>query len=315
MLSFFMLAVVCAGPLFADDDLITRELDTYAQDNGLPPENLSVPGKKPSRKAHEFEWGIERYSYLYREFIDGAEFVQFKGDYSGLVFSYTFRPMDLDSFAEIIDNLFRIELRYAMGRVDYRGSGTWEGIKDRMYEIRGIAGHELYIDPSLRIMPYVGLGYRYLNNGFEEIPARVIDGQPYFSAYNRESKYFYIPVGVDLYQQLASGWGIGGNLEYDFWISGEHVSHFEDMENMLGVSPGWDPMYNKQDKGFGVRGSLRIDKAFPKMKLGVEPYYRYWKVQDSEIKDVTIGGVPIPTSLFEPQNTTQEIGLKVGLTF
>jgi hypothetical protein len=309
-----MLAAIFAVPAFADD-AVTRELDAYAQANSLSVENISSPTPRSPHKVHEFQWGTESYSYLYREFVHGAEFVRFRGFYNGLVFSYTFRPLDVDSFADIIDNLFRIELRYATGRVDYRGSGTWEGLKDYTYEVRGIAGHEFYIEPSLRIMPYVGLGCRYLNNGFEAIPARTVNGQPYYSAYNRESEYYYLPVGVEFYQRFSRGWAIGGNLEYDLWIKGVQSSHFEDMEDDHGVSPGWDAMYNNQKGGFGVRGSLKIDKSFQRMTLGVEPYYRYWKVRDSDGSILTQGGSPLPMIISEPQNITQEIGVKVGLTF
>jgi hypothetical protein len=310
-----MLAVVFAAPSFADDDAVTRELDAYAQANSLSLENISSPEPKTPRKVHEFEWGTERYSYLYREFVSGAEFVRFKGFYNGFVFSYTFRPVDVDSFAEIIDNLFRVELRYATGRVDYTGSGTWDGLKDQMYEVRGIVGREYDINPTLQVMPYAGIGYRYLDNGFQAIPARTVNGRPFWSAYNRESKYFYVPMGVEICQAFSGGWHLGGILEYDFWLNGEQASHFEDMYDDTGVSAGWDPVYNKQEKGFGLRGSLKIDKAFSRMKLGIEPYYRYWKVEDSEKQVVTGPGVLGVNEVFEPQNITQEIGVKVGLIF
>ena len=314
-LPFFILAAIWAAPSFAADDVVGRELDAYAQANGLSAENISPPAGKPVRKRHEFELGTESYSYLYREFRNNGVYVKFKGFYGGLLFSYTFRPRDVDSLADMICNVFRVELRGAGGRVDYTGSGTWHGLHDYMYEARGILGHEFLMNPSLQAMPYVGLGYRYLNDGFQDIPARVVDGISYFSAYNRESTYCYIPVGVDVYCPLSKGWGVGGNVEYDVWITGQEVNHFEDMEADTGASAGWDRMKNDQKKGYGLRGSLKIDKVFPGMKLAIEPYYRYWKVEDSEKQTITGPGAPTASQLWEPQNTTHEIGLKVGLKF
>ena len=314
-LSFFMLAVILAAPSFADDDAVTRELDAYARANSLPPENIAPPVKSSSRKTHEFEFGVERYSYLYREGVTNFQPIRFKGFYNGFVFSYTFRPVDVDSLAEILKDMFRIEFRYATGRTDYTGAGTWNGIKDYMYEIRGIVGHELFVSPTLQITPYIGLGYRYLNDGLQAIPARTVDNIPFYSGYNRESRYCYIPVGVELHRQLDRGWGIGWGLEYDLWITGKQTSHFEDMVDAFGGGAGWDPMDNKQKSGFGLRGSLKVDKAFPRMKLGIEPYYRYWKIKDSEVQSLTGPGAPNASSWWEPQNTTQEIGVKVGVKF
>jgi len=308
-------AFLLAAPAVAND-VVSLALDAYAQEKNLPSENTMSSVPPSTRKAHEFEWSFERHSYLYKETVDGAEFMRTEGSFQGILLSYTFRPLDLDSFTDIIDNLYRLELRYARGEVDYTGSGTWDGLKDYMYEVRAVAGREFNVNPSLQITPYLGLGYRYLNNGLDQIPAQEIDGQQFVSGYNRESTYYYLPIGVDVYQQLAGGWGIGGNLEYDLWIKGEQASHLEDMEDAQGVNAGIDPLYNDQKSGFGLRGSLKIDKSFARVKLGIEPYYRYWKVSDSQPNVVTAGsGMQIVGGGLEPRNTTQEIGVKVGVKF
>jgi len=302
-------------PSFAADDAVTRELDAYVQDQGLSRENLSSSDKKFPRKRHEFEFGMERYSYLYREYVNGSEFVRTEGDYTGFILSYAFRPPDVDTYKAILNNIFRMELRYAIGEVDYTGSGTWDNLDEYMYEVRAIVGEEFFLNPSLRAIPYVGLGYRYLNNGAEDMPARVIDGQPYYSGYNRESEYWYIPIGVDVQRHLSGGWVLGGSLEYDLWIGGQQTSHFEDMIDVDGVPSGWDPMENEQNGGYGLRGSLKLEKVFPRMKLGIEPYYRYWKVEDSEVESATGPGAPTASGFYEPENKTEEIGVKVGIKF
>ncbi len=335
LLLFLMLAAGFVVPSFADD-VVTRGLDEYARANDLALANISTvkhsivassnkekvtPGAL--RKAHEFEFGMEHYAYTYRETVDSAEFMRMEGAYNGVLLTYTFRPVDVDSLSQMIVNMFRAEVRYASGQVDYTGSGSWDGLKDFMYEMRALVGYEHDINPSLRVMPYAGLGYRYLNNGSEAMAARIIDGDAYYSGYNRESKYYYIPVGVQVYQKLAGGWGLGVDLEYDFWSSGKQISHFEDMEDTGGANAGYDAMKNRQNKGFGLRGSLKIDKALTGMTLRIEPYYRYWKIEDSEVGFMTKGGalVPVPgmpgyfEAGLEPENTTQEIGVRMGLKF
>ena len=305
----------------ASMDKVAEGLDQYARAHDLPAENIKAPA--PQAVRHIYEVAVERQGYTYREAVDGEQFMRINGYYNGLLLAYTFRPLDVDALSRAMINVLRAEFRFAAGTVDYTGSGTWRGLKDSMYELRAIIGHDFSVDPTLRITPYAGLGYRYLNNGSEAMPARIINGQPHYSGYNRESEYYYVPVGVNAQKDFAGGYGLGFNLEYDYWYAGRQVSHFEDMQDTSGVNAGYDPLINRQRDGFGWRGSLKFLKDLPRMQFSIEPYYRFWQVKASDVKLITKGGqlVPVPGSpgYFEagqePDNTTREIGVRLGVRF
>ena len=322
ILLFIILNCAAVPAAFAADmDKVAQGLDEYARANDLPAENIKAPAPQAAR--HKYEVAVERYGYTYRETVDGAQFMRINGYYNGLLLAYTFRPLDVDALSQAMINVLRAEFRFAAGSVDYTGSGSWSGLKDSTYELRAIVGHDFSVDPTVKITPYAGLGYRYLNNGGEAMPSRVIDGQPYYSGYNRESTYYYVPVGVNAQKDFAGGYGLGLNLEYDYWYAGRQVSHLEDMQDMGGVNAGYDPLINRQRDGFGWRGSVKFSKDFPRMRLSVEPYYRYWKVQQSDIQFLTKGGQLVPVPGFpgyyeagqEPDNITREIGVRMGVQF
>ena len=317
ILFLFIVISLTAGPVWAGNmEAVSSGLDVYAREKGLSLRNISsvkrsmaASSSKPiGVKHHDLEVGIERYRYVYQEMSDGRKFMNTKGFYNAFLLTYTFRPDNVAVISDAMSTVFRAELRYALGKVDYTGSGTYSGLDDHMYELRGIIGQEIGRAVSGQILPYVGIAMRYLNNGLEEY-------QP--GGYNRESTYFYVPIGVQMRKGFSKGWNLGLNLEYDYFCSGEQTSHLEDTGFPI------DPSTNKQRKGFGWRGSLKIVKEWPRIKLSIEPYYRYWHIRDSEISLWTSGGVPIPDPYNpgyflagqEPDNTTQETGVKMGIEF
>jgi hypothetical protein len=279
------LNVFLITPVFAQDmQVVSRELDMYLK-----------------RQRHTFDLGVETYRYKYVEMMDGDKFMNDRGLFYGLFGAYTFRPVDMDSFLdEVLANVYRVELRYASGKVDYTGSGTFEGLKDTAIEARGILGHEYNWGDTCQFMPYAGLGLRYLNDGLQAYAP---------GGYDRESRYLYIPLGFSIDKGLAGDWGIGLNLEYDLFIQGRQDSHIGD------VDPAYDTLTNKQNKGFGARGSVKLEKRFSHMKLSVEPFYRFWHIDDSTVDPITVSGEPTLYGGMEPDNKTQEVGIKMGVQF
>lgn len=276
---------------------VAQALDQYEQrqDKTLP----------PARRRHEFSVGVERYNYSYKETVSGRHFMDNKGHYNGFLAAYTFRPADMDSMLREIVNVFRAELRYAAGRVDYTGNVTFSGIKDYMYELRGLAGQEYVLSPSLTVMPYAGLGLRYLNDGLEAI-------QP--GGYNRESRCVYLPIGATGRWQWSAPWGLAANLEYDHLLQGRQISHFEDIQDGGGANAGYAQASNTQRSGFGVRGELSLVRVWPRAQVSFGPFYRYWHIQDSDIAPWVQNGTPIGI-VMEPDNVTKEIGLKMAVIF
>ena len=50
------------------------------------------------------------------------------------------------------------------------------------------------------------------------------------------------------------------------------------------------------------------------VNLFIEPFVRYWKIDDSDISPVTYGGVLVGFGL-EPENNSTEVGVRAGINF
>lgn len=279
-------------------------------------ESASVAFVNPDQPArqHEFEVYSEGYWYNYQETVGGDSFAGTEGDYRSVGLSYTYRPAKVNAFFEDTVNMFRLEGRMARGKVDYAGTGEWGGLDDRTYEVRGLMGKDLYWQ-GVRWTPYTGFGYRYLANKMSEIPARIIDGQWYASGYDRISRYSYLPFGFDVQKRLPAQWSVGMNMEYNLLIQGHQESHLEDMKDKNGDSLGFPNLVNDQHQGYGLRGSIKIMKEVSHVGLFVEPFVRYWDIEDSGVGCVNSSLGYGSACGLEPSNRTKEIGMKAGLHF
>lgn len=206
------------------------------------------------------------------------------------------------------------------GEVKYEGSGTWSGIPDWNFETRALLGMEMPIEDQIVITPYVGLGYRYLFNEFSVLPAQVINGQQYYSGYDRESTYVYIPLGVEAEKKFATAWSLALKGELDIFVWGKQASHLENMVDQTGANAGYDKLENTQKHGFGLRTSFRVAHKTDRLEIFFEPFIRYWHIEDSEFSFVTAGGSYICSGNLcsggiEPDNKTWEYGLNMGARF
>ena len=265
------------------------------RDKGQPLSFPSLEGPWVSEEIprnNVWELGPEFYYYDYEEPDFGVEF---KGPMIGLAGSFTHHnPSRL---------MFRAEARGATGKVDYTGSGTIDGIRDYVGEGRLLGGYEFPAGEARAVTPFLGVGYRYLYDNFG---GRVSSTGA--SSYDRESNYFYSPLGAIYEFSLGGGWKIGWSGEYDLFWRGRQESHLED------VHPSLNTLSNTQTRGHGARGAVKLQKAGRLFDLLVQPYLRWWKIEDSEQSDVTFGGTPIASG-FEPTNETFEFGGDVRLRF
>jgi hypothetical protein len=238
-----------------------------------------------------------------------------KGQYSGLFANYMFRWVTgSEKFLEA-----RLEGRWASGSVDYKTDAfVYDGLDDHMFEFRGLMGMASILPNESTIVLYLGMGYRYLKNGLGALPANVTGA---YSGYNRESRYVYVPLRVDWAMPIRNGWDLNMNLEFDWFIDGEQKSHLEEIRDISGDNPGYADMAFHQDKGHGLRGSLKLSKA---LKMGVniffEPFIRYWNIEETDFEPYVIDGVvqcsgDVCELANEPSNTTREIGARIGLMF
>ncbi len=199
-----------------------------------------------------------------------------------------------------------VDGRFAFGQVDYEsnGTGTIDNINDFLGETRVTAGYDVYMESASRITPYAGFGYRFLR---DELGGNISTTGA--GGYDRESNYYYLPVGVKTLTSLDGDWFFGVKAEYDIFLNGTQKS-------MLGQAlTGVDTLENDQNDGYGLKGSIQIIKRNERFNLLVEPFVNYWNIDQSELKAITYGGTPVGVVGYEPENNSTEVGLKIGLAY
>ena len=198
----------------------------------------------------------------------------------------------------------RLDGRLSTGTVTYTGQYSngapveVSGIRDTMFELRGMLGIYNLGEPGAVLMPWVGLGYRYLHDGADRIPG----------GYERESNYYYVPILLERVPARRPGWSVGWTAEYDYFLSGTQYSYLSDF------NPGLSDMTNRQSNGFGWRASVRFLWRDALRTVAVEPFVRYWRIGQSEQSLVTLNGSPYAVG-WEPVNNSTELGVQVAVTF
>ena len=267
--------------------------------------SLSVFAYSENNKVY---FGIEGGTYSYREpHMDLP--ISLKGNKIGASIEWVGRHiLESNGWSDSQDKSFAtFELRYMTGKVDYNGY-LWsgephksKGEEDWYIESRMTLGQTYQFMDVGEIWPYFGFGFRYLVNNGEKVDP---------SAYKRISKYCYIPIGFRLIKDSESGIKLALITEFDWLIFGEQKSRlFTDGSYVT----------NDQKKGWGARISLKAE--FPttkKVGIFVEPYFRMWKIQNSDWYYVYVwdgyGWQEIPFGR-EPFNVTKEFGIKAGIYF
>ncbi len=278
--------------------------DGYEPVDFTPQGSLSSPAPSLNDRLenqNKAEVGFEYNRFRYVEPI--FDLVD-KGNLFGGYINYTARPAKSDSLYDDIADVYKVETRFNYGQVDYRssGSGTLDGNHDFTLEGRILVGKDYAVMTDSRLTPYLGFGVRYLN---DDSSGRATSTGAL--GYDRESRYFYIPIGVEFTTRLADGWLVAPNLEYDIFVNGTQTSHLSD------VNAGFPDIKNKQRDGFGMRGSLKFIKQNKPINLVVEPYIRYWHIDDSD--ETTAAGPIFLVTGLEPENKTTEYGVKLGIEF
>jgi hypothetical protein len=230
-------------------------------------------------KKHAFELAHEISYRIYKE----PDVMKEKGMMYGLVGSYTYHNKIM----------LKVEGKGSWGKVDYSNSREIDNITDYMLEFRGLGGYDFFISKASIITPFVGIGYRHLNDDF---------------FYERESNYLYSPIGIGFIAGLGKDWSLGGTGEYDLFWWGKQKSHRSD------VLAGLNDLENRQKKGYGLRGSITLEKKFKKVIFEGGPFIRYWKIKKSETETITYLGTPIGVG-WEPKNNSTEVGVMLGAKF
>ncbi|MBP8696860.1 MAG: autotransporter outer membrane beta-barrel domain-containing protein [Syntrophobacterales bacterium] len=268
----------------ADGSVVTRKFDDI-----ITIRNREDPAKpQPILPVHSVEIGFEAFHKEYKE----PDVMNEKGMMLGVGLAYVYHDRVM----------FKASLLLAYGEVDYENSGTLDGIPDRHAELRGLVGYDIAVDPTFVVTPYIGLGYRFLRND----SAGMITSTG-ARGYNRESNYFYTPVGIALIKILPEGWTLSAEAEFDYLWYGKQYSDLSD------ANPLFPDISNDQDQGYGIRGAVRIEKKLTASSVFLEPFVRYWHVGQSDDTIFSAGGTLYRG--YEPKNETTEIGARLGLKF
>ncbi len=279
-------AFVVAGKVNAEEPVWRHRVGTREE------QDLRSSWRPEPPKERKWEVAPEVFWFFYEE--PGIS-VEWDGIMYGLNVSYAEEPRSRQWVS-------RLEGRFAGGGVDYDGSlsdgtpHTDEGI-DWFFETRWLVGRNWESQKTL-FRPLLGLGYRFW---FDDLESRF--------AYQRRVQYLYSPVGLEVTHSFSDRWHIGFTAEYDFFWSGWVRSQLSD------VNPNFNDPENRQDQGFGVRGSLFLRRlSNGKVSFSIEPFIRYWDIENSDTAAVTFAGTLIGGG-YEPANNTVESGLRISYFF
>jgi hypothetical protein len=198
-----------------------------------------------------------------------------------------------------------VGIDYATGTDQYSGSGTLS-VPKYYYNGKIAVGADWAYRGGI-ISPYIGFGYRFLNQtggGLTTSTGTVM--------YDRQSTYFYIPVGLKQRSLSAGGGILESTLELDYLVLGNQFSGLSVMNN-FGYSDSND-VNNRQTSGYGLNASFMYKRP-DGWSLG--PYWKYWNISSSDLATRTYkyGGTSYTTSPYEPANTTEEFGFKALYQF
>lgn len=231
------------------------------------------------------ELGVSLSSYKYEE-----PSLDVKNDGIKLGVDYT------TTMAVQNDWFFKVNGRFAYGKVDYTGSGTSDNNPDYYYEIRPLFGKDHIIGNTVWA-PYTGFGFRYLNND-----SRGETSTGYWG-YQRISHYYYLPIGVSNRFALDNGSVLDSAIEFDYLIRGQQTSKLSD------VSSDYPDLKNRQDSGYGIKFS----SMYRVNDFAIGPYIDYWNINKSDSVVFSAGGSTYTG--YEPKNTTVEFGIKASMRF
>ncbi|MBO5910973.1 MAG: hypothetical protein J6Q05_02100 [Elusimicrobiaceae bacterium] len=262
-------------------------------------------------KKHNWEIAYEHSKYTYKE-PHMANPIKDYGHKNGVSIKYLQRSVLTPGDVTDSDHSFAaLDFRYMSGDVTYKGwlknldtgevtPNSESGIKDYYFEASLKIGAVYRLADPLDIWPYLGLGWRQLRNHSE----KGIGG------YQRTSTYIYLPLGTNLRCKVSDTVSFTLNGQFDVLLHGNQYSRMSDV---------WDgdDSSNRQNQGYGIRASVRGDVNLGKVGLFIEPFWRYWHIQNSNEEWFYEGGDPTKPvlSLVEPFNTTSEWGIRAGITF
>lgn len=283
------------------------------QDNKFPFNNKYSREKTIARTLNKHELKISQQTF-YARYVE-PDVMKQRGKMFGVGATYTYRPDKYDPLYSQTINTYRLDGMFAAGEFQYESevesqTGLRVGADDHMYDLRALLGKELYDEKEKNmVFLYSGYGFRYLSDD-DDGSLAFVPGKGYFYGYKRESRYHYIPAGLELTHTLDHQSKLKLNMEYNHLIRGTQFSQLSDGDTYTCCSTD---LTNDQHNGYGLRGSLAYEKEYSILDVSFEPFFRYWNIDHSDISTGYFNGAPF--SGIEPENETFEVGAKTSLLF
>ncbi|MCX8516227.1 MAG: hypothetical protein ORN57_04485, partial [Alphaproteobacteria bacterium] len=253
--------------------------------------------------------------YKYQENTpDGSFFISNDGPMIGVNYRGQFAFAN-GIFVEPID----ISL-YGSKSISYKSKFTGTSNDDSylVVEARATGGYSFRfsdggMEKNHTVKLYTGLGYRYTGNF----------GEGKFTStgaftYNRINHLGYLPLGVAYYYDKDK-WSVGVKAEYDIFLGGQQLSYSQlqyfKPDGDAFASPSKTPLVNRQRAGYGAKFDLSLGYN----GWTINPFFNYWKINASDPLRLELplcnntGSICSGsdfTTLFEPANTTIEVGAR-----
>ncbi|WP_373740754.1 outer membrane beta-barrel protein [Neisseria sp.] len=260
---------------------------------------LSAATTVQAARPVEFTVGTEYYNENYREYTNGTERVmRQKGNLWSLNGGVKYR------FNE--RHAAKIEGRYSRGKTDYigayqeqpYGSLTLDGSPRRVYDVRALYEYTRPVKEGMNIVLSGGIGHRVLR----DLNSRIVS-----SDYDRKNQTTYAQISAGMNIALPNQFEVSPRIAYNQMLNGNQYSYLRNTEAVK----------MKQHRGKGIEIDVPVSKKFSnESKLSVGPFYRGWKVFDSDLSNEVRN--PIQNTLhtfYEPKNYTHEAGLKLQYSF
>ncbi len=242
-------------------------------------------------KRHSLEIAYEHSSYKYTE----PGLMKLSGHKNGVSASYMMRSILSTDFNDDDRSFAMLNFRYMTGDTDYDGGiqywdgSSWQvtpysvdGLDDYYFEADMKLGQTYQLGSPLTLYPYFGVGWRQLRNHLDQAGP---------GGYQRTQTYVYIPLGAHLEWDMTQQFTLTFKGEFDWMVYGNNNSG--------------DDLSFKQSQGYGLRVSAKGQINLDKIGVFMEPFYRYWHIQNSTVE----------YGYVEPKNNTKEYGLRLGIAF
>jgi hypothetical protein len=182
------------------------------------------------------------------------------------------------------------QLHLTNGKADYHSpiSGTLNQTPNWYIESKILIGKD-HVKYTYVLSPHIGLGLRYLHNDLRTNDFR--------QGYRRDNLISYIPIGLTHKSEILNQYILSTTFEYSHFLKGNQKSSLSDQ------NPTAKNVSLSQSKGHG----FKFEAMLRKDNWAFGPSVNYWKVNQSN----TI----IESGIYEPKNSTTEIGLKLTRFF